>query len=74
LTCMAQQVAKIKLTKLLSKNHLTALEKNQLTLTIEQKFPILQLMISHLYPQYEYRPNEEFTIKHCASIWEFYQF
>ena len=31
---MAQQVAKIKLTKLLSKNHLTALEKNQLTLTM----------------------------------------
>ncbi len=30
---MAQQVAKIKLTKLLAKNHLTALEKNQLTLT-----------------------------------------
>ena len=30
---MAQQVAKIKLTKLVAKNHLTALEKNQLTLT-----------------------------------------
>ena len=31
---MAQQVAKIKLTKLVAKNHLTALEKNQLTLTV----------------------------------------
>lgn len=34
---MAQQVAKIKLTKLLAKNHLTALEKNQLTLTFVTK-------------------------------------
>ena len=31
---MAHQVAKIKLTKLLAKNHLTAWKENQLTLTI----------------------------------------
>ena len=30
---MAKQVAKIKLTGRLAKNHLTALERNQLTLT-----------------------------------------
>ena len=36
---MAQQVAKIKLTKLVAKNHLTALEKNQLTLTKYQSSP-----------------------------------
>ena len=32
---MAKQVAKIKLTGRLARNHLTALERNQLTLTIE---------------------------------------
>ena len=35
---MANQVAKIKLTNQLAKNHLTALEKNHLALTLDRIF------------------------------------
>lgn len=38
---MAHQVAKIKLTKLLAKNHLTAWKENQLTLTKSLIFAFL---------------------------------
>ena len=45
---MAKQVAKIKLTGRLAKNHLTALERNQLTLTPTQETSYQPFLFNNL--------------------------
>ena len=65
MTCMAQQVAKIKLTKLLSKNHLTALEKNQLTLTMS---PLRALRESSTSSSADSNSKISFVLAHLPCI------